>query len=86
MNASAEGHKQGRTLFEIAVLAFLAFAVFDVFTLFVTGALGLEGPMRAALSAFVYMQMAMTGASLVSIPVTLLLRIVKGATSHSKAA
>lgn len=75
MEAVAAAVPQRKGAFEIAVFVFLGLAVLDVGTLFIAGALGMTPIMKAALSYFVYMQMAMTGASLASIPLTLLMRI-----------
>jgi hypothetical protein len=76
MEAVAVALPQRKSAFEITVIVILGLVALDVVTLFVAGALNVPPVMKAALSVFVYIQVAMTGASLLSIPVTLLMRIL----------
>lgn len=68
--AAQTPHRKG--FYEWAVIVALTFMGVDVICLFVAGAFHWEVMLKTALGIFVYIQMAMTTASLLSIPVTIM--------------
>ena len=67
--------------YEWALIVALTFMGVDVICLFVAGAFHWEVMLKAAMGIFVYIQTAMTAASLLSIPVTLINIVRKRLTS-----
>ena len=66
-----------RSLYQLVLTIVLVLVGVDVVTLFVAGALHMTAVLNVALGIFVWVQMAMTGASALSIPVTLGRRAVR---------
>ena len=77
MEAAVAARPQGRGAFEIGLFVFGAIAIVDVLTMFLAGAMHFDAVLKFALSIFVYVQMFMTGASVLSIPVTLVTRVAR---------
>ena len=75
--AAVPAPSPSRILYQLVLTIVLVLVGVDVVTLFVAGALHMTAVLNVALGIFVWVQMAMTGASALSIPVTLVRRAVR---------
>lgn len=75
--AAAAPPESGKSLYKLVLTIVLVLVGVDVITLFIAGALHMTAVLNIALGIFVWVQMAMTGASALSIPVTLARRAIR---------
>jgi hypothetical protein len=72
--AAAPAPVPGKSLYKLILTVLLTLVGIDVIALFIAGAMHMTAVLNVALGIFVWVQMAMTGASALSIPVTLVRR------------